>query len=999
MANKLGSLFQTLGMNDTNGLIKTEEENATVFQRHFFTQVKEKMGLDAVYFLRDSDGIPKIPLIYFSAMDTYDADKIAELHRLAWNTGEAPLLFVVLPDQLLVYNNYAPPGLRRDDGSYDEKTGLYQTISLVSDLEFQRQELLNYHRTKIETGEFWRENRFNDKARVDTTLLDNLKAIRKTLLLQIRKRHTDSPLDMQTQSEIVHGLLGRSILIKYLEERTDSSGCTVFPAGFFNKFLTGANEYTDVLADKDATYALFRELEEKFNGDMFPLVDQEIDTISQDDLTELQQFILGKSELASRQMVLWPLYSFNVIPIQLISSIYELFFHLAEVDPDKDNGTYYTPFHLVSMLMDEVLSWEGAYTPTKILDPSCGSGIFLVEAYRRLVCKWMSSNNTNRISPANLVEIMQSCIYGVDCNKEAIRIASFSLSLAMCDYLEPRTIWDELQFPRMLHYNLFHNDFFDHNPDFENRNYNIVIGNPPWESALSSAAKQYVDDNNCIVGDKQIAQAFTWRTAEICPNGVICLLLPSKGFLFNRSTRTSAYRRAFFEKCDVSIIINYSAFRWVLFQHAVGPAVGVVYRAQKNDKRNIIYYCTPKPLYTVEDRRRFLIEPTDICKIPIELTGNDLIWKIAMWGSPRDMDLVNMLQTVHTPFRDILDSHGMSHAEGYKKGNKKKVCTDFLDKPFLSAKTFVPGNSDPEDLPKVDFVNFECTVEKSRSIFEAPHLVIKQSHKKSRFLVDVLDFDAVFNHSFLGIHGPDEWLKFFGLIISSKVFSYYQLMTNRRWLVERDELEAGDILATPFPIPTESALAEATELFHRVFRQGKDIELVDQFAYRQYNLRPYEISLVTDAIDSVYDYYSRKEKSNALKPPTTESISSYFDVMRDVLTNSLGKSSLLTCHINYGNSPLIVADLDLTGNSDNMFSVNTISEDMDALLETLDKQLIEERSGSVFVKRNVRIYTKNKIYIVKPKQARYWNYSAACRDADDIYADVMKAWRSDYEQH
>jgi hypothetical protein len=52
-------------------------------------------------------------------MDAYDSVKIAELHRLAWNTGEVPLLFIVLPNQLLIYNNYVPPR-NKSDGQFDE---------------------------------------------------------------------------------------------------------------------------------------------------------------------------------------------------------------------------------------------------------------------------------------------------------------------------------------------------------------------------------------------------------------------------------------------------------------------------------------------------------------------------------------------------------------------------------------------------------------------------------------------------------------------------------------------------------------------------------------------------------------------------------------------------------------------------------------------------------------------------------------------------------------
>ena len=45
----------------------------------------------------------------------------------------------------------------------------------------------------------------------------------------------------------------------------------------------------------------------------------ETEIITQDDLDELRTFILGDSELESRQLTLWPIYSFDIIPIQLIS--------------------------------------------------------------------------------------------------------------------------------------------------------------------------------------------------------------------------------------------------------------------------------------------------------------------------------------------------------------------------------------------------------------------------------------------------------------------------------------------------------------------------------------------------------------------------------------------------------------------------------------------------------------------------------------------------------
>lgn len=545
----LGSIFKTLDMNDQNGLVDSRTSNMTIYQQQIFNMVQEKIGINAVYFLRDTEGKPKIPLVYFAAMDHYDTSSIAELHRLAWNLGDAPLLFVVTPENLLIYNNYTPP--RRDEnGNLDITAGLIQTLNSLNSIETQRQ-LLQYHRIQLETGEFWRGdagNRFDIKNRVDITLMNNLRIMRRTLIDSIRSRYSTSELDNEQIISMIHALLGRSILTKYLEERTDKNGETVFPEGFFARFKPNAQRYLDLLDDKEATYSLFHELAEHFNGDMFPLVNKEYEIISRVELIELREFLLGKTNFENQQLLLWPLYSFNIIPIQLISNIYELFFHLKVDNKASKAGTYYTPYHLVSMLMDEVLPWEGNYEQKKVLDPACGSGVFLVEVYRRLVGRWMYSNRGKRIGSAHLKDIMEKCIFGVDINGEAIRIASFSLSLVMCDYLEPRNIWETLTFPRMLGYNLFESDFFD-NGKFNEQKYDVIIGNPPWESKLSPYAQKFTNETQLPVGDKQVAQAFTWKAGELCAeNGSVCLLLPSKGFLFNRWTNNLAYRTLFFQK-------------------------------------------------------------------------------------------------------------------------------------------------------------------------------------------------------------------------------------------------------------------------------------------------------------------------------------------------------------------------------------------------------------------------------------------------------------------
>ncbi len=992
MNGKLGEIFNLLDINEENGLATVDNlDKMTNFQKQFFNQVKEKIGLEAVFFLRDAEGIARIPTIYFSAMDKYDPQAIAEIHRLSWNMGEAPLLFIVTIDQLLIYNNYANP--RKVNGILDSEAGLIEVIKLVTNLEEQRKRLLKYNRNLLETGEYWRrcKNRFDVKTRVDNTLMNNLKVMRRTLVNNINNRFIKTSNNVV---EIVHGLLSRSILIKYLEERKDATGLSVFPKNFYSQFKEGAMKYTDVLHSKESTYLLFECLQNKFNGDMLPLLPNELEVIELEDLEVLCEFLEGGINSETNQLSLWPLYSFNVIPIQLISSIYELFFHLSDNLDDK--GTYYTPLHLVDMLLDEVYPWEGEYTPIKVLDPSCGSGIFLVEIYRRMVCRWMASNGRETINNDQLTYILEKCIYGVDLNAEAIRVASFSLSLAMCDFLEPRNIWDDLYFPRLFDRNLMASDFFDNNNKFNDIKYDLIIGNPPWQSQLTDFASKYLIENKKVVGDKQIAQAFTLKCSDIISNsGDICLLLPSKGFLFNRSNKSTTYRRNFISNNEISIIINFSAYRKFLFDHASGPAVAIIYNSNIPKKEHQILYCTPKPVYTVEDLRKFSVEPNDICRIPQDMAFDDRIWKIAMWGSPRDLEVISKMQSSFPTFKVILEENNMCSAEGFKRGNRSKQCTDFLDNPIITAKAFVPFYQNHQELDKVNFTDFECIVAKNREIFRSPHLIMKQSHKNSRFLASVLDYDAVFNHSLLGIHGDEKFLKYFCLIINSKVFSYYHLMTNRRWLVERDELEAGDIWNTPIPIPTKQHLDEAESLFDYLKNHKDDLDKLEVFVSSLYHLQNYEKFLIEDVINYTYDYFQLRSKSQVFNEPMEKDFLLYHHTLCDVLNNTLEKNIIKKSSFYIGNSPLVVLLLQLDGKCYSEPTFNTNDSIID-LLARLDGELTEEKQN-LYIRRNVRIYMKNQIYIIKPMQLKYWNFTAASRDADDIFRDIANAWRNSYE--
>ena len=59
--------------------------------------------VDQVYFIQD------IPVAYFSQLRNYSNEELRTLHQQVWSQSRVPLLYVMLPTEIRVYNGYAEP--------------------------------------------------------------------------------------------------------------------------------------------------------------------------------------------------------------------------------------------------------------------------------------------------------------------------------------------------------------------------------------------------------------------------------------------------------------------------------------------------------------------------------------------------------------------------------------------------------------------------------------------------------------------------------------------------------------------------------------------------------------------------------------------------------------------------------------------------------------------------------------------------------------------------
>ena len=202
-------------------------------------------------------------------------------------------------------------------------------------------------------------------------------------------------------------------------------------------------------SDPAKVLKLLSALQEKFRGDLFSLPGDV--TLDSEHLASFATLVEAKT--LKRQRYLWEQYSFEHLPVEVISRLYQRFV-------SNGHGAFYTPPILATMLLDHALPYDKLNGKERILDPSCGSGIFLVGAFKRLVNVWRFQHGWQAPKVSALKDVLRNSIFGIELHPGAVDLAAFSLALAICDALKPNVIWNELQFDPVLGTNMLEGDFF-----------------------------------------------------------------------------------------------------------------------------------------------------------------------------------------------------------------------------------------------------------------------------------------------------------------------------------------------------------------------------------------------------------------------------------------------------------------------------------------------------------------------------------------------------------
>ncbi len=637
--------------------IEKHKDNPSVY--FALEKAKKYQNIFAVYFRIFSDNRPYLPQIYifdYTNEHFEEQNFSKEIHKRVWSSTQVPLIYVFTKLEILIFNSHSP------ELTISENFGLYQKLVLADEINEKISEknaelIKDFSTGSFANGSFWDKEKYRSDFVVSRNVYEKL--ISK--LGQIRKELIKSPdiflekIDENKRIDIIHKLLIMSILLKYLEEKRDTNGNKVFPDNFFGYYSTNAKSFVDILYHNGDLLGLFDELSKHFNGEVFKLEKTEKQLIKKINLTKFAEFFEGTTE-NDRQRTFWRLYSFDDLPVELISNIYENFLNIdkeekkikKEKSEKEKSGIVYTPPYLVNFLLEELIPLNSTETETnvKILDPSCGSGIFLVQAYKRLIQRWKIKNNWQKPDLKILKDLLIQNIYGVDIKRDAVRLTAFSLTLALCDELNPIQIWTELKFDKLKD-NLFEGDFF---LQIANKTlpkeFDIIVGNPPFIDDLTDSAKgienKRIERGLPVLPEYySLSFLFLEQTAKLLSKqGNICLLFPSDSIL----TRNSEFKKYFFRKFNIKYLVDFTALRRKLFKSASVAVVAVFYNKHIEIQDNILHIVVRRTR-TSHSELFFELDKYDFHSIDKEESLKyPYVWKANLFGvSRRIFELVKKL--------------------------------------------------------------------------------------------------------------------------------------------------------------------------------------------------------------------------------------------------------------------------------------------------------------------------------------------------------------------
>jgi type I restriction-modification system DNA methylase subunit len=983
--------------------------------------------IDPAFCLYAVFSFEKKPLILF--FDNPSKSVEPTLHKWIWNLNESAVAVVVTRQTIDVFNAFDMDGERK----LLRKIGDGHTLS----------EHFNY--LKIVTGETWSEwrDKFAYANRVDSRLLRDLEHVRQITVQQLQLRGAK-----EQAYRIANAWIGRLLFIRYLIDRK----VKIHFGEYADQWLSSDN-LNQILENPHTTFALFEHLKAQFNGDLFPFIelskakDGEASIREQDvmDADMLQNFVkLFRGDDLNGQLSLFPLYDFSVIPIEFVSNVYEHFIGTDEVekkknkekDKQREQGAYYTPKFLVDYILEKTVGLHLSNNPStsvcRVLDPACGSGIFLVETLRRLILRYQSlhpgfEQNTEQYKDA-LRHLVWDNIFGIDIDNNAIDVAIFSLYVTLLDYQNSADI-EHFKLPPLRNRNFFVGDTFDIELPFNKiltqkiteSPFDFIIGNPPWGKTTGKQVyveyckkREKREKKSIHASNKEAAQAFLIRVSDFStPSHTRAALIVTSKVLYN--LQAANFRGYFLRHFFLDEILELSPVRYQVFDKttstgskskAIAPASVIFYQwADGADtSKNLVQHNALKPNIFFRLFKRFVFEKHDRKTVSQEqFILYDWLFKLLVYGNVLDFNLILRLKKDFKTIGQTIQENNIFSGQGLQisGGDNNPVPKHLIGRKFLDTKKKMLRKYFIDVSQATPWLLEEVHRPRNAKVYEPPYVLIKSGFGKDfSGIAAFSNEEFVFTHSITSFAGkPEDKLLLRNICanLNSKVFAYFNTILGSSAGVERDQLLDVEIYAAPFAESHRLAqLVEKLENYNKKIFEHSDLpsnnllelKILEQESNKEleneikniFHFSEEEFALLQYSQDVSISIFKDDENSPAYRkipsedPILEEYAQVFLDYFKPRFTDHLGAEV-------YQSNYCVAVRVYRTEHEVSTPIVFKSNQTFQEIANLFFAQSFERLTEDLFIQKDVRGFDRKAFYIIKPNERKCWHKAVAYLDA------------------
>ncbi len=946
------------------------------------------------------------PLLYIVSDDqtrNFGNNKILDLQCLLANRGERAYLGVLSPGALNVY----PINLNRSVLANSRETTIERKSS-TAPLFFQ----------SVVNGVFTMEGQPDAPDYVFKTIHDLMTSSSKSLI----GTYGLNPLD-------VLSFLGRALFFRFLWDRK------IVRPSELPSVCPQAESPGDCFRNINNSVATCRWLDETFNGDLLPLssgytaVFRRANEQTDGKLfLHLQAILEGWEHVGNEEFQLlidWGDLDFAHIPIGVLSQVYENFSRVWDSQQTKQTSAYYTPKNIARYLVDDAFEGVTDKKDARILDPSCGAGIFLVLAFRKLVAaRW--KHDGKRPDTKTIQSILYNQLCGFDVSESALRLAALSLYITAIELNGTPRPPKSLKFPEPLQGIVLHNHKrpeeqvskgfvlgslrSDLSKEFNGR-FDMIIGNPPWSrlkgdkeenKALNAAFTELTRQIMIDRGLEDIAQTyrnpdnnpdlpFLWRSIQWAkPGGIIAMALPGRIFLKQSGPGTRAFN-AILQGLEITGILNGSN----LSDSEVWPGMSQPFmlffaRNRVPAANHRFYFVTPHFERRLNDKGRIRIDyqsaqPVAAC----DVVKDSRLLKTLAVGTSLDVEVVRKLDDLEWPtVKSYWKSQGLYSGLGYNRSPKQ----DQNDASFMrELPNFVPpedGGFSVDVSSLLEFGHSTAHAPRCMELYTPPLIIVPESPGSSLFTPKswVIRKPIVFRKSYYGFsaHGSGEAdliIALLHMITHTELFRYHVLMTSSRMGAERRTFLKTSI--ENFPFPTIDVLPKrqrqrAVELSSLLeTAPNKPWMAINNFIYDLYGLDEYDRQVVKDTLEVAAPFKEARDCANSA-PAKNDRNAFYAELQR-----------LLAPSFDVTHETVSIDEVEIAGQDIlspwHFFAVSSPSTST-SLTQSAQKRLLSQiiRDANRTGCSRAIVHEKGRLLVGIIGQYRYWTLSRARLCALDI---------------